>query len=80
VAIRIVSPLSGDRYSVPAGTESRYATIALRAVTRAPGARLRWSVDGAPVPSARWRLAAGEHVVRAVTDDGASDEVRIVVE
>jgi len=37
-------------------------------------------VDGAPVRSSRWRLVTGEHVVRAVTGDGASDEVRIIVE
>jgi penicillin-binding protein 1C len=78
--LRIVSPQSGDRYSVPAGTDPRYATIALRAVTRGAAVRVRWFVDGTPVPSARWRLVAGEHRVRAVADDGSSDEVRVVVE
>jgi penicillin-binding protein 1C len=78
--VRIISPQSGDRYSVPAGTDRRYATIALRAVTREPAVRLRWFVDGAPVTSARWRLTAGAHLIRAVADDGSSDEVHIVVE
>jgi penicillin-binding protein 1C len=78
--LRIISPQTGDRYSVPAGTDPRYATLALQAVTREPLARVRWFVDGTPVPSARWRLVAGEHLVRAVADDGSSDEVRVVVE
>jgi penicillin-binding protein 1C len=80
VPLRIISPQSGDRYSVPAGTDPRYATIALQAVTREPSARVRWFVDGTPVPSARWRLVSGEHLVRAVADDGSSDQVRVVVE
>jgi len=80
VPLRIISPQRGDRYSVPAGTDPRYATIALKAVTREPSARVRWFVDGTPVPSARWQLVSGEHLVRAVADDGSSDEVRVVVE
>jgi penicillin-binding protein 1C len=78
-AIRILSPLDGDRYSVPAGTDPRYATIALRAVTHDPAEPVRWFVDGRLVHAERWRLIAGEHRVRAVAADGASDEVRIVV-
>jgi membrane carboxypeptidase/penicillin-binding protein PbpC len=79
-AVHIISPMDGDRYSVPAGTDPRYATIALRAVTREPAARVRWFVDGVPVGAARWPLRPGEHTVRALAGDGASDEVRIVVE
>jgi penicillin-binding protein 1C len=78
--IRILSPLDGDRYSVPAGTDPRYATVALRAVTRERAASVRWFVDGRLVGAERWRLVPGEHRVRAVAADGASDEVRIVVE
>jgi penicillin-binding protein 1C len=78
-AIRILSPLDGDRYSVPAGTDPRYATVALRAVTREQEGSVRWFVDGQLVHAERWRLVPGEHRVRAVAADGASDEVRIVV-
>lgn len=79
-AIRIVSPLDGDRYSVPAGTDPRYATVALRVVTRERVRHVRWFVDGRLVRAERWRLVPGEHRVRAVAADGTSDEVRIVVE
>ncbi len=79
-AIRILSPLDGDRYSVPAGTDPQYATVALRAVTREPAGPVRWFVDGRLIRTERWRLVVGEHTVRAVAADGASDQVRIVVE
>jgi penicillin-binding protein 1C len=73
---RIVAPRDGDRYAVPTGVEARYATLALRAVSAGP---VRWTVDGQEIPSARWRLAEGPHVVRAETPAGDRDEVRIVV-
>jgi hypothetical protein len=41
---------------------------------------VRWLVDGRPVAGARRRLEPGVHIVRAVTADGTSHEVRIVVE
>ncbi|HET7460199.1 MAG TPA: penicillin-binding protein 1C [Longimicrobium sp.] len=74
---RIVSPRDGDRYEVPAGVEARYATLSFHAAgTDAP---VRWFVDGVEVPGARWRLAAGQHRVRAEAGAGESSEVRIVV-
>ena len=74
---RILSPLDGDRYTMPSGVEARYATIALRA---SGASDVRWSVDGAPHDRGRWALRAGEHVIRASNADGESAEVRIVVE
>ena len=63
---RIISPLDGDVYSIPAGIEARYATIALRAVGGAGGnAKVRWLVDGKAFDGERWPLAPGEHVIRA---------------
>lgn len=74
---RIISPRNGDRYEVPAGVEARYATLSLQSAgTDAP---VRWFVDGVEVPGARWRLAAGQHRVRAQAATGQSSEVRIVV-
>jgi membrane carboxypeptidase/penicillin-binding protein PbpC len=76
---RILSPQDGDKYAVPTGVESRYATISLRAV--GPGAAdVRWLVDGAPYEGERWPLAAGTHVFKAVTARGDSAEARIAVE
>jgi penicillin-binding protein 1C len=75
---RIVAPREGDRYSVPAGVEARYATLTFHAA--GAGAPVRWLVDGAEVPGGRWRLARGEHRVRAESAAGAADSVRIVVE
>ena len=78
---RIISPLDGDVYSIPAGIEARYATIALRAVGGAAGnAKIRWRVDGKPFDGQRWPLAPGEHVIRAERANGESAEVRIRVE
>lgn len=74
---RIVSPRNGDRYEVPTGIESRYATIGFHAA--GVDAPVRWYVDGAEIPGGRWRLQPGEHRVRAQAANGASDEVRIVV-
>jgi penicillin-binding protein 1C len=76
--LRIVSPQEGDRYSIPAGVDPRYATIALR-VTGGGGKPVRWYVDGREWPDARWPLARGEHLIRAVTADGRVDAVRISV-
>jgi hypothetical protein len=78
--LRITSPLDGDRYSVPPGVDSGYATVALRAAVPPGAGAVRWLVDGRPVPGARWRLAPGVHRVRAESPGGGSDEVRIVVE
>ena len=77
---RIVSPLDGDRYAVPPGTDPRYATVALRAVGRAEDDPVRWAVDGRPVGSTRWRLRSGTHAVRAVAASGRAAEVTIRVE
>jgi penicillin-binding protein 1C len=78
--LRIVSPREGDRFSVPPGVDPRYATVALRATAPPAVGDVRWLVDGRPVAGARWRLEPGVHIVRAVTADGTSHEVRIVVE
>ena len=75
--LRVTSPADGDRYWVPTGDESRYATIALRAT----GAhRIRWSVDGRTHESDRLALVPGEHVIRAVSERGETVDVRIRVE
>jgi len=74
---RIVTPRTGDRYSVPVGVEARYATLPLRASGRA--GPVRWFVDGREVPGARWPLVPGTHTVRAQSATGEADEVRIVV-
>ncbi|HEU4457300.1 MAG TPA: penicillin-binding protein 1C [Longimicrobium sp.] len=74
---RIVAPRDGDRYSVPAGVEARYATLTFRAAGAV--SPVRWLVDGVEVPGGRWTLARGEHRVRAESATGA-DSVRIVVE
>jgi penicillin-binding protein 1C len=76
---RIISPLDGDRYSVPSGVDPKFATIALRAM--GPGAeRVRWYVDGELQSSERWTPTSGEHVIRAVSGRGEVVEVRVVVE
>ncbi len=76
---QIVSPRSGDRYEIPPGIDSRYATIAFRAATTPADGPVRWFVDGRPVSQPRWALIPGSHVVRAVAASGASDEVLIAV-
>ncbi len=76
---QIVSPRAGDRYEIPPGMDSRYATIALRASTMRGDGAIRWFVDGRRVFESRWALQPGAHVVRAVTASGASDETRIEV-
>ncbi|HET7469100.1 MAG TPA: hypothetical protein VFJ81_05465, partial [Gemmatimonadales bacterium] len=77
---RILSPLAGDVYRVPAGVEARYATVALRAAGGAAGQGLRWYVDGRPHPAGRWALAPGRHRIGAVDAAGDSTEVSITVE
>ena len=79
LGFRIVSPLDGDRYAIPAGIEARYATIPLRAGGRG-SERVRWSIDGHGYTAERWALVAGTHVVRAVSESGEVAEARIVVE
>jgi len=76
---QIVSPRSGDRYEIPPGIDSRYATIALRAATLPGDGTVRWFIDGRRIRESRWVLEPGTHVVRAVTASGASDETRIEV-
>lgn len=76
-AFRILSPLDGDRYSVPPSVDARFATVPLRASGATTA--LRWSVDGRPIAAARLSLAPGAHVIRAESG-GAEREVRIVVE
>ncbi|HET8624239.1 MAG TPA: penicillin-binding protein 1C [Gemmatimonadales bacterium] len=75
-ALRIVSPLEGDRYRIPPGVPARYATLPLRAAATEP---VRWFVDGRAVSGGRWQLAPGRHVVRAETRAGEREEVRFEV-
>ncbi len=74
---RITSPQDGDRYSVPVGTDPRYATVALRA---SGGSEVRWYVDGRAWRSDRWPIAHGHHTIRAVDARGRSDQVTVDVE
>ena len=76
---RITSPLDGDRYSIPAGVESRYASIALRA-SGSGAERVRWLVDGRPYERDRWSLAAGTHDIRAISARGDTARVRVLVD
>ena len=76
---RITSPLDGDRYSVPVGIESRYASIALRAAGHGADA-VRWSIDGKPYTRDRWAPAPGTHEIRAISARGDTALVRVVVE
>jgi len=78
-AFRILSPMNGDRYAVPPGVESKYASIPLRAA--GPGAdRVEWTVDGKAYASERWSLAPGAHVIGARSTRGETAAVRIVVD
>jgi penicillin-binding protein 1C len=74
---KIVSPLDGDRYTVPPSVDPRYSTIALRA-SGASGA-VRWTLDGRPVMTPRLPLVRGTHVIRAESG-GESREVRFSVD
>jgi hypothetical protein len=76
----IVSPRDGDRYSIPAGVPSRYATVALLAAGAESGRSIAWTIDGQRARGSRLELQPGAHVIRAETGHGASDAVRITVE
>lgn len=74
---RIVSPVDGDRYSVPPSVDPRYATIALRAAGGT--GTVRWSVDGRTFAASRLPLVPGVHLISAEAN-GLRRDVRIVVE
>ena len=76
---RMVSPLDGDRYSIPAGVESRYASVALR-VGGAGAERVRWSIDGKRYERDRWPLMLGTHEIRAVSARGDTVRATVTVE
>lgn len=77
---RIVSPLDGDRYTIPVGGDPRYATIALRAAGgESDDSGVHWLVDGRAWHEARWRLVPGRHTMRAIDARGNSDVVTIDV-
>jgi membrane carboxypeptidase/penicillin-binding protein PbpC len=76
---RIVSPLDGDRYQIPPGTDPRYATIPLRAVGARADDPVRWWIDGRPAATTQWRLQPGAHEIRARGASGRSHEVTIHV-
>ncbi|MEO8621348.1 MAG: penicillin-binding protein 1C [bacterium] len=75
---QITSPRDGDRYAIPAGVESKYATISLR-TNRAGRANVKWLVDGKSYGNERWPLAEGTHVFRALSARGENAEVRVFV-
>jgi penicillin-binding protein 1C len=82
---RIVSPKNGDRFSIPPGVPSRYATVALLTAGAPAGEPVAWYVDGRATTSARLTLQPGAHVSRAVAGSsrgaaGPHDEVRVEVE
>ncbi|HSE66908.1 MAG TPA: hypothetical protein VLB12_07975, partial [Gemmatimonadales bacterium] len=70
---------NGDRYRLPPGVESRYATIALKATGVPLHARVTWFVDGKRATKERWELVSGRHRFRAEAGH-ASDEVEVIVE
>lgn len=76
--LRITSPRDGDLYAIPAGVESRYASISLQTSGAGTGG-VRWTVDGRPYAGSRWPLRVGPHVFRATTARGTEAEARIVV-
>jgi penicillin-binding protein 1C len=76
---RITSPLDGDRYTIPAGVESRYASIALRAAGRGAN-RVHWSIDGKTYERDRWPLVVGPHDIRAVSALGDTARIRVLVD
>jgi penicillin-binding protein 1C len=80
IGFRITSPLDGDRYQVPPGVDSHYATVALSSAGAPDPASVRWFVDGTAWHRGRLPLTPGEHLIRAITPKGDSAEVRIVVE
>ena len=77
--LRVVSPMDGDRYAIPAGVEARYATISLRAGGRGANG-VRWTIDGRRYEGARWPLARGTHVIQATSPSGENAEAHIVVD
>ena len=86
--IAIVSPEDGARLLLDPETPAALATLALAAEVDPPAAQLVWYVDGQPFEvadapySARWPLAAGEHVIQARLPFSqlSSRPVRIYVE
>jgi hypothetical protein len=76
---RITSPAHGDRYRIPPGVDSTFATIALRTSGGKGGGTPRWYADGKPIATSRWQLVPGTHQLRAV-QGSAADEVTISVD
>jgi penicillin-binding protein 1C len=76
---RITSPANGDRYRIPPGVDSTYATVALRASGGPGRGAVRWYADDQAVTAERWQLRSGTHTLRAV-GEGVSDEVTITVD
>ncbi len=77
--LTIVSPVDGDRYQIPPGVASRYATIAFRAAGAPVDLSVRWVVDGSPTTATRWPLVRGAHRIRAIAGTQIA-EVGILVE
>ena len=76
---RIVSPLDGDRYSIPVGVESTYASVALRA-SGTGAERVRWTIDGRPHAPHRWTLMPGTHEIGAISARGDTARVKVIVD
>ena len=76
---RITSPADGDRYRVPPGVETTYATIALRAVGGPGNGSVRWTVNGEIVPPGRWMLRPGTATFVARALNGEADTVTVQI-
>jgi penicillin-binding protein 1C len=78
-SFQLVSPVDGDRYSVPPGVEAQFATIPLRAA--GPGAdRVEWLVDGKAYNGDRWPLALGAHVISVRSTRGVAASAHVTVD
>jgi penicillin-binding protein 1C len=75
---RITSPAAGDVFRFVPGVPADYTTIGLRAAGAPRSMRIRWIVDGRPVPGSRLALVPGRHRVRAEAGS-LTDEVVIEV-
>lgn len=77
---RIVSPESGDRYSVPPGVARDYASVPLQAAGGSGGGAPSWYIDRKRFRGERWVIIPGRHLVTAVSGAGERDSVEITVE
>jgi penicillin-binding protein 1C len=76
----MLSPRDGDVYLLPPGPERSVATVPLRAIGRGADSALRWTVNGAPITTARWLPSPGTHLVRVASAGGDVREARVTVQ